>query len=119
MRNLVHTVNGLPDDYAGKLTVLLNDHSIFVVVRNILLLMFLGTIADKRKAVDIALHFWYSAFIPQEYHAELLSIAASILTNPGTLKASLGNKADLTGFQRRHAKILRSTCGLIQIIQYE
>jgi hypothetical protein len=49
------------------LSILLNDFSPLVVVRNIVLLLCLGNICDEATAVDAALHFWYSAFMPAEY----------------------------------------------------
>ena len=67
LRNVIRTINGLPLDYSGKLTVVMNDLDASVTLRNILLLQILGTVHDKRKAIDIALHFWYSAFMPAEY----------------------------------------------------
>lgn len=114
LRNLVRTVNGLPHDYEGKLTVLLNDRDPFVIMRNISLLMILGTIADRRKAVDTALHFWYSAFIPNEYHSELLLIVTSIMTvtAPGPLKVSLGDKA---GLEADVGKDMRMLCEAISM----
>lgn len=63
--NLVKTVNSLPDDYSGNLTVLLNDWSPFIAGRNFLLLLLLGTIPDPDFAAELALHLWYSAFAPE------------------------------------------------------
>ena len=45
--------------------------------RNILLLLILGTISDEVIAADVALHFWYSAFIPTEY---LLRISIALVS---------------------------------------
>ena len=96
LRNLVRTVKNLPPDYAGKINVLLNDNQNFVVLRNIVLLETLGSNSDKRKAADIALHLWYSAFIPQEYAVNMLSLVMSIANiESGVHDVKLGEKARL------------------------
>lgn len=96
LRNVIRTINCLPEDYTGKLNVLLNDKQSFVVLRNIVLLEILGTISDKRKAADIALHLWYSAFIPQEYAAEMLPLVMSIASTEAAIHDfKLGGKARL------------------------
>lgn len=92
---MIRTVNKLPKDYTGKLTVLLNDRENFIVLRNILLLNTLATISDKRKAADIALHLWYSAFIPQEYYTELLSPSLPLAMGSGSLDIKFGEDATL------------------------
>ncbi|GJE94082.1 zf-MYND and DUF4470 domain-containing protein [Phanerochaete sordida] len=96
LRNVVRTVNGLPADYAGKLTILLNDEDDYITARNIILLQLLANILDKRKAADVALHFWYSAFIPEEYHTEILAVTSALATG-GTARVStkLGARAQL------------------------
>jgi hypothetical protein len=73
------TVNALPLDYSGQLTILLNDHTPHVVLRNMLLLSILGRTENRAKAVDVALHTWYSAFIPSEYHVHVTSHAAELI----------------------------------------
>lgn len=95
LRNLIMTVNNLPHDYVGQLTVVLNDRERFVVLRNILLLSVLGTIPDKRRAADVALHLWYSAFVPQDYHGDFLSLAAPLAMGLGPLDTKLGDNARL------------------------
>lgn len=80
LRNIVKTINRLPDNFAGKLTVILNDRDPHVSLRNILLLKLLGTDeSDSRRSADIALHLWYSAFMPLEYRAEIIQHASSIV----------------------------------------
>jgi Domain of unknown function (DUF4470) len=64
LRNIIRTVNELPSDYSGEITVLLNDPEPVVVARNIMLLLILGRISDKIKAAEYAVHTFYSAFIP-------------------------------------------------------
>ncbi|KAK7040336.1 hypothetical protein VNI00_009804 [Paramarasmius palmivorus] len=66
LRNVIQTINSLPQDYASKLTILLNDRNPFVVARNALLLSILSFVDDMDQAVDFALHLWYSAFLPMK-----------------------------------------------------
>jgi hypothetical protein len=53
-----------------------------VVVRDIVLLLCLGNIIDEAIAVDTALHFWYSAFMPimMEYQLSISSEIVSFFT---------------------------------------
>lgn len=63
IRNVVQTVNALPKDYSGHITVLLSDMDRIIVARNLLLLAVLGSVDDNAQAAEIAIHLWYSAFI--------------------------------------------------------
>lgn len=65
------TVNSLPPHYSGKLDIVINDKNPAVTSRNLVLLLILGTLPDEDTAVDAALHFWYSAFMPAEYHMQM------------------------------------------------
>ena len=95
LRNVLRTINGLPLDHSGKLSVVMNDRAPTVTLRNILLLQILGTVPDKRKAVDMALHFWYSAFVPGEYHLDVSLLALDLIQCPGTFSTDLGPTARL------------------------
>uniref|UniRef100_A0A0W0FAF2 DUF4470 domain-containing protein n=1 Tax=Moniliophthora roreri TaxID=221103 RepID=A0A0W0FAF2_MONRR len=66
LRNVIKTVNLLPDGYNGKLNILLNDRNPLVVARNVLILSALSIIDDTDQAVDFALHLWYSVFLPMK-----------------------------------------------------
>jgi hypothetical protein len=63
-----------------------------IVCRNIFLLLILGNIPDKVVAADIALHFWYSAFIPIEYHLQISHLWLTFLlqTKDGEMTVPLG-----------------------------
>jgi hypothetical protein len=50
-----------------------------VVIRNIILLLILGTVPDHTVAADLALHFWYSALIPSQYASLLSEIIAKFI----------------------------------------
>jgi len=92
LRHVLSTINGLPPTYSGRLTILLNDINPMIVCRNILLLLILGNIPDKVIAADIALHFWYSAFIPTEYHFQISPLLLKFLlqTKEGKIIVPLG-----------------------------
>jgi hypothetical protein len=86
LRNVVRTVNELPSDYSGELTVVLNDREPMIVLRNMLLLMILGTMAEEigiPQAADIALHFWGSTFVRAEdqlAHGKVIMRLANIIS---------------------------------------
>ncbi|GJE90137.1 zf-MYND and DUF4470 domain-containing protein [Phanerochaete sordida] len=95
LRNMLKTVNGLPEDYAGQVTVLMNDISDYVTLRNILMLRILAKIKNKRRAADIALHLWYTAFIPDMYHTEIQSLATEVIISTSSTRTQLGPQAFL------------------------
>jgi hypothetical protein len=81
------------------LTILLNDFMPHVVVRNIVLLLCLGKIIDEAIAVDAALHFWYSAFMPMEYQLLISSEIVSFVTqanSSGILQYRIGLSSALS-----------------------
>jgi hypothetical protein len=59
----------------------LNDHATRIVLRNILLLSILGKAKDITITADVALHAWYSVFLPPEYHLQVASHAAELVQN--------------------------------------
>ncbi|KAJ7036561.1 hypothetical protein C8F04DRAFT_1337414, partial [Mycena alexandri] len=62
LRNLIMTVNDLPDNYQGKCDILCNDLNGIVVNRNLVILFVLleaGT--DVAEAAELAVHLMYSA----------------------------------------------------------
>lgn len=78
---------------------MLNDLNPHVVSRNIALLLILGTIPDEIIAADIALHFWYSVFMPMQYRLRILSMVSALLkaSNPDNpIVASLGPHSTMT-----------------------
>ena len=100
LRNVIRTVNTLGSDYTGRLYILLNDTSKTIVSRNIVLLLILGAMPNETVAADIALHFWYSVFLPEEYRLRILAVLVLILqrhadkTEP--ISVGLGRRAKLT-----------------------
>lgn len=103
LRHVVHTINSLPSDYSGNLQILVNDMNPVVICRNIILLLVLGTISDEVIAANIALHFWYSAFIPAEYLLRISIALASFIRNE-TPSFPLGPRSTLSGWLSTQAK---------------
>ncbi|KAI0309236.1 hypothetical protein OF83DRAFT_1072357, partial [Amylostereum chailletii] len=64
-----------------------------VVLRNFALLHLLGSVVDQRRAADVALHFWYSAFMPHDYVLHVSSSFASLAQGKGDFDLSLGGGA--------------------------
>jgi Domain of unknown function (DUF4470) len=95
----MHTINSLPPDYSWNLTITINDLLPPTVCRNIHLLLILGTISDKAMAADIALHFWYSVFMPVEYRMQtsiaLMSFLERTQTNGPEFSYPLGPRSKL------------------------
>ncbi|TFK46609.1 hypothetical protein OE88DRAFT_1667211 [Heliocybe sulcata] len=100
LRNVVRTVNKLPDDYSGELTILLNDCDPHVVARNIVLLILLGTIDDEVLGAELALHYWYSVILPAEYYARtahaIMPFIQKLASHPPQRRFSLGDNSSLS-----------------------
>ena len=88
-------------NYLGNLHILVNDVNLAVICRNIVLLLVLGTISDEVIAADVALHFWYSAFIPAEYIAQISSALVSFLRYESCI-FPLGLHSTLSGHTSFH-----------------
>lgn len=93
LRHVVRTINELPHDYSGHLTIVLNDREPIIVLRNILLLITLGSTTDEdiTQAVDAAVHFWASAFVQEPHqviHLKALTrLSQELLQNPNIIKS--------------------------------
>ncbi|KAF9225919.1 hypothetical protein BS17DRAFT_777877 [Gyrodon lividus] len=101
LRHVVATVNALGPEYTGQVDILLNDIQPPLVSRNIILLLILGMIPNEVVAADIALHFWYSVFMPMEYRIRILSMVSSLLKNSGRggpMVTALGSRSRMTCF---------------------
>ncbi|KAJ3813019.1 hypothetical protein F5876DRAFT_87335 [Lentinula aff. lateritia] len=72
IRNMVMTVNGLPDNYQGHCKILLNDRSDLVTTRNILILYALLRHGNPPElAAETAVHLMYSAALRSSDSSEL------------------------------------------------
>ena len=91
---MILTINSIPDDYPGKIFVTVNDIAPRVSARNLLLLLAISGVRNQDLAADIALHLWYSAFIPKEYNDRIavFSKAAMSTMSDGRLDWEDGGK---------------------------
>ncbi|KIY66372.1 hypothetical protein CYLTODRAFT_491503, partial [Cylindrobasidium torrendii FP15055 ss-10] len=106
LRNVVKSVNSLPEDYTGRLTLLLNDHNPGVVARNILILAILGIVEDLSNASEYALHLWYSIFLPSDWTTKaMVHLARHELMCTGLFS---GEKINLTPNTTLRLKLSRS-----------
>ncbi|KAH6896239.1 hypothetical protein BKA70DRAFT_1316671 [Coprinopsis sp. MPI-PUGE-AT-0042] len=71
LADLMKTVNSLPEDYSGELTIFQGDATTPGTCRNIALLSTLLVVEDLDLAAESALHFWYSAFLPLAYQQQV------------------------------------------------
>ncbi|KAF2714991.1 hypothetical protein K504DRAFT_395900 [Pleomassaria siparia CBS 279.74] len=96
LRNVVKTISHIPESFANRVRVTINDREFEVVARNAILLLFAFTSLDQERPIpEIAeglIHLWYSAFLP----ADLLS---SLQSRVGTLisPVCIGIKDKATG----------------------
>ena len=67
-RSVLKIVLELPSSYSGRLTLVLNDHNEVIMGRTILILILLSLQDDTDdKAIDCAVHLWYSAFLTLDH----------------------------------------------------
>ncbi|KDQ51326.1 hypothetical protein JAAARDRAFT_185086 [Jaapia argillacea MUCL 33604] len=100
LRNIVQTITALPSNYAGQIKILLNDREPRITIRNIALLLLLGTVDDEKTAAELALHFWYSVFLPVEHHVHLSTVMSAFLQQVGKeghFSVPLGSLSTLSG----------------------
>ncbi|KAF8891944.1 hypothetical protein CPB84DRAFT_1368633 [Gymnopilus junonius] len=118
LRNVVRTVNELPSDFSGELTVLLNDREPMIVLRNILLLMILGTVEDVTEAADIAIHFWSSAFVQAPHlatHSRVILEFAQALQEDDSFFVNLGNDSNIGGIISSSTKNLLYNLSILEM----
>ncbi|RXW25332.1 hypothetical protein EST38_g534 [Candolleomyces aberdarensis] len=83
LRHVMKTVNSLPSNFTGKLDILINDANPYVFCRNLVLLLILACVPDEKLAADVALHFWYSVFMPTQYRLQVLGRISSFIKHFG------------------------------------
>ncbi|KAA1477213.1 hypothetical protein DENSPDRAFT_875126 [Dentipellis sp. KUC8613] len=99
IRNVVKTVNELPTDYSGHLTILLNDLDPYIAVRNLAILLVLGQVPDEKRAVDVALHLWYSVYVPKQHPVTVINTVLPAIKRyqvNGTFSEALGPTSTLS-----------------------
>ncbi|KIY66977.1 hypothetical protein CYLTODRAFT_422920 [Cylindrobasidium torrendii FP15055 ss-10] len=106
LRSTIRTINELPSDYSGAISVLLNDRNPYIMARNLTIILILTTLGDQGQvstelACEYALHVWYSTFLPQSYIDVItsllprLSAISKAPTTPVTLSSTSTLFADL------------------------
>ncbi|KAF8873189.1 hypothetical protein BD779DRAFT_311437 [Infundibulicybe gibba] len=84
IRNLVKTVNGLPEGYHGKCEILLNDINDIVVNRNLVALFaLLDSGPSIEEAAELAIHLIYSCALTPRMEAHLHHCISKVYENPG------------------------------------
>lgn len=107
-RNLLVTVNALPDDFGGKLRVILNDRDSVVTARNAFILFCLQTPdfttdAGLDELAEICFHLTYSAALTEGQYAFLTARLDEFL---GAHKSQLGpHTSFVRQFQRLSVSI--------------
>ncbi|KAJ4468726.1 hypothetical protein J3R30DRAFT_1598287 [Lentinula aciculospora] len=93
IRNLVMTVNGLPDNYQGRCKILLNDRSDHVTTRNILILYaLLRNGPSPELAAESAIHFMYSAALCPSDSSELRHCIDAVYGEMMSVSQSLASR---------------------------
>ena len=72
-RNLIQPIIGLPKDYSGTVTCVVNEQDLLVVVRNVMTLI-ASMLLSPRKAAEFMLHLWYSARLTPDMTAVISHI---------------------------------------------
>jgi Domain of unknown function (DUF4470) len=60
--------------------VTVNDLEPLLSARNLLLLLAISGVRNQDLAADIALHLWYSAFIPKEYNDRITAFSKAAMS---------------------------------------
>ena len=94
----------MPANYSGNLTVLLNDRSGIIVIRNLLILLILGTEENVDTAVELALHLWYSAFVQATHPMAVMALITQVIQElkKPFFTIKLGDKSTLSGSFEEH-----------------
>ncbi|KAJ7066814.1 hypothetical protein B0H15DRAFT_794317 [Mycena belliarum] len=92
-KNLILTVNDLPDNYKGKCTILCNDINGVVVNRNLVILYALLTPgADVADAAELAVHLMYSAGLTTQMADYLRNCTEAIYGTDGAHSGVWGTR---------------------------
>ncbi|KAG8958726.1 hypothetical protein FRC00_002368 [Tulasnella sp. 408] len=80
LRNVIKTINGLPSDYTGKCTLVINDFHPLVAIRSIVLLCILldPSGPSEEVAAEVALHALYSSKLTTAQHTFLHTLIKRI-----------------------------------------
>ncbi|CAL1711964.1 unnamed protein product [Somion occarium] len=112
--NLVLSINGLPKDYSGKLTILLNHESARRAAQNLALLLLLASQGSVTEAAEAALHLWFSSFVQPASTQALTSTLQGVIeqSNSGDhFSQELHENAFISGVLSKDALQILSTLG--------
>lgn len=115
LRNLIKTINGLPEDYSGKCDILFNDLNPLIVGHNLVILnALLNRGIPLEEASELALHLMYSPFITKPASLFLNSAIGFLCNAPLSGNLSHGGPGTLlalmqAGTLERTINMLRST----------
>jgi hypothetical protein len=70
LRNIIVSVNSLPTAFVAPCNVVVNDYDMYVVLRNLLLLLAFSSFPAP-EAAELGLHLWYSAKLPISAQSKL------------------------------------------------
>ncbi|KAJ3503961.1 hypothetical protein NLJ89_g8195 [Agrocybe chaxingu] len=73
LRNVITSVNCLPKSHQLPCGVVINDHEVYIVLRNLLILFTFASFPPDG-AAEMALHLWYSPKLPSKMMARLRPI---------------------------------------------
>lgn len=106
IRNLVRTVNGLPDAYNGKLEILCNDKNSTVANRNLVVLFaLLRDSPSLEEAAEVAVHLMYSSALTVD-QALYLQRSIDIIYGGDALNTARPSFAlDIRGGGKLHASL--------------
>jgi hypothetical protein len=110
LRHVIYSVTHLPDGFNGHVTLLINDLNPYVAARNFLILYVLSSFPDLTRGVDIALHLWYSAFLPVAYKVQLTALIMDFVMkqHSGAWEATFGGYRLLCEFEPSTISLLFS-----------
>lgn len=95
--------------------MIVNDRQPIVTIRNILLLNLLGLIPDSERAAEIALHYWYSAFVPMASNLQMQMIMTDFIEKLGrnlAFSSPLGSRSTISGVLQPN--IIRELIAMLQ-----
>jgi hypothetical protein len=114
LRDIVLSINAIPADYPGRISITINDANPYITARNLLIILAIAGVKSTSLAVDIALHLWYSAFIPIAYNDRII---AFLLPTLATVKE---HRLDWSsGGLRVIADLTPATKGLLMSYYYQ
>lgn len=73
LRNVISSVNAIPDTFEGPISVTINDFNPRVAARNLAMLLLL--LERGEEAAEAVLHLWYSVTVPRRHWEALAEIA--------------------------------------------